>query len=781
MRNLDISIGNGRRSKVWTECTLSFDDLVARLSEPVRTAESVSEYAAMGRDEKEKAKDHGGFMGGRLRNGRRRKEDVESRSMLTFDADKATEDFISSFTAVFPYRAVLYTTHSHTPERPRCRVVVPLLRDVTPDEHNAIARLLADGLGMKLFDKCSFESNQLMYWPSCPNDGEYLCLERESGWLDPDDFLSSHPGWEDCSRLPMAEGERREMEGGRRRQENPLEKDGIVGAWCRAHSITDVLDGMLCDVYEPTDDPTRYHLRSSDSIAGLMVYDDVFAYSHHATDPAYGRLLNSFDLVRVHLFGEDGTFSEMAEYASRDERTCSQMLDDRMESAMAEFAAADEEDGAVDEGEWRKRLKHNRKSGEVENSLANLRLILQNDPMLKGIVFNQLADGMEKKGVVPWRNEVRFWRDADDAQLVCYIDEAYGTFSQRNYDVAVAKVADDRSYHPIREMFASLPEWDGVKRVDTLLVDYLGAEDNELVRAMTRKTLCAAYRRVMEPGVKFDTMLVLNGPQGIGKSTLIARLGGEWYSDSLNLSDMNDKTAAEKLQGYWILEIGELAGMKKADIDKVKAFISRQDDKYRAAFGRRVTPHPRQCVFFGTTNSENGYLRDITGNRRFWDVCVTGKGRMKPWDMDGDTVSQIWAEVMVIADSGETLHLDERLEKEASKVQRRAMEKDEREGLVRDYLEIPLPDGWDGMELSERRLYLDDPDAPAAAEGRHRRMTVSNMEIWCECLGRRREDMKPSDSYAMAAIMYSIEGWERSGRSERSPLYGKQRVYVRKA
>ena len=221
------------------------------------------------------------------------------------------------------------------------------------------------------------------------------------------------------------------------------------------------------------------------------------------------------------------------------------------------------------------------------------------------------------------------------------MDAAYGTFSARNYDIAVAKVVDDRSYHPIREFFESLPEWDGIERVDTLLIDYLGAEDSPYVRAVTRKELCAAYVRVHKPGVKFDTMIVLNGDQGIGKSTLIAKLGGEWYSDSLNLSDMNDKTAAEKLQGYWIMEIGELAGMKKADLDKVKAFISRQDDKYRASFGRRVTPHPRQCVFFGTTNSENGYLRDITGNRRFWNVKATGAGKYKPWQMTPEIVQQI--------------------------------------------------------------------------------------------------------------------------------------------
>ena len=212
--------------------------------------------------------------------------------------------------------------------------------------------------------------------------------------------------------------------------------------------------------------------------------------------------------------------------------------------------------------------------------------------------------------------------------------------------MAVQKVSDDRAYHPILNFLDSLPEWDGVNRVDTVLIDYLGADDNAYVRAVSRKALCAAIMRVKVPGTKFDYITVLNGPQGIGKSTFISKLGGEWYSDSLNLSDMNDKTAAEKLQGYWIMEIGELAGMKKADLDKVKAFISRQDDKYRASFGRRVTPHPRQCVFFGTTNSENGYLRDITGNRRFWTVKVPGTGKKKPWDITPDEIRQIWAEAL---------------------------------------------------------------------------------------------------------------------------------------
>ena len=430
--------------------------------------------------------------------------------------------------------------------------------------------------------------------------------------------------------------------------------------------------------------------------------------------------------------------------------------------------------------DWKARLVRNEKTGLPVNSLFNVKLIMQNDPYMRNIVFNQLADSMEIRGPVPWEHPSRFWRDADDAQLICYVDDHYGTFSAHNYEIAVTKAVDDRSYHPIRDFFAHLPAWDGVPRVDTLLIDYLGAEDNAYVRAVSRKTLCAAYRRVFQPGVKFDYMPVLNGAQGIGKSTFIANLGMEWFSDSLSLSDMNDNTAAEKLQGYWILEIGELAGMKKADIDKVKAFVSRTDDKYRAAFGRRVTSHPRQCVFFGTTNSESGYLRDITGNRRFWNVRVSGRGKYRPWQMTPEVVRQVWAEVAAAAGE-EELFLPHELEEIARREQRSAMEQDDREGLVLDYLELLLPEDWEKMDVWRRRDYVRNPLDPVRPLGLYRRTEVSNIEIWCECFGRPREDMKPADSYAVSAIMARLEGWSRPDKRKVIPFYGRQRIYSRVA
>ena len=441
-------------------------------------------------------------------------------------------------------------------------------------------------------------------------------------------------------------------------------------------------------------------------------------------------------------------------------------------------AGADFEDPA-DDNSWKARLAYEPRTLKLENSLHNIQLILENDPLLRDIVFNQLADGMEITGQVPWKHPAKFWRDQDDAQLISYVDSHYGSFSARNYEIAVTKVTDDRSYHPIREMFEALPPWDGVHRVDTLLIDYLGAQDNSYVRAVTRKALCAAYDRVFNPGIKYDYMIVLNGDQGIGKSTLIAKLGMEWFSDSLSLSDMNDKTAAEKLQGYWILEIGELAGMKKADIDKVKAFVSRQDDKYRASFGRRVTPHLRQCIFFGTTNTENGYLRDITGNRRFWNVKVTGNGKYQPWDLDAETIQMIWAEAMVLAKAGEPLYLPPELEAMAKEEQVLAMEHDEREGVVAEYLDTLLPENWDELNVYQRREFIRDTEDPIRPRGTVRREAVSNIEIWCECFGKNKEDLRPQDSYNISAIMVRMRGWQKTADRPYLPIYGRQRVYVR--
>jgi len=769
VRRLPVAYGNSCFARIWPNKTIAFEELCTRLEHTIRTTESAEEYPKLPKAERDRIKDKGGFVGGLLRDNRRKRETVVVRSLLTLDCDHAETDFIARFTAGCKCAACLYTTHGHMPEAPRVRIIVPMTRDITPDEYAAIARYFADEWGIDQFDECSYLPHQLMYWPTTSANGEYVFQRIDGPWLDPDTYLGAYPNWKECSLLPTSSRESAVRKQKASKQEDPLTKSGVVGAFCRAYSIEDAIDTFLKDVYAPSAMDGRYDYTPADSTAGVVLYDGKFAYSHHATDPAYGKLLNAFDLVRLHKFGDDEekkSFTAMMDFAVKDEAVSALLLREKQEAAATDF------------DDWTKALQRGR-GGELQNSLQNLTLILENDENLKAICFNQLADGMEIKGPVPWKHPARFWRDADDAQLICYIDANYGTFSARNYQVAVAKAVDDRSYHPIREYLAALPPWDGQTRAETLLIQYLGAEDNAYTRAVTRKTLCAAVARVRHPGIKFDNILVLNGNQGIGKSTLIAKLGGVWYSDSLTLTDMNDKTAAEKLQGYWIIEISELAGVKKADADKVKGFASRQDDKYRASFGRHVTPHPRQCIFFGTTNAQNGYLRDITGNRRFWTVKTPGTGVMKPWELTKEAIEQIWAETQVLVDQGEKLYLDSNLEAYSQVEQAAAMEQDDREGLVTEYLNRLLPENWESMDLYERQEYIRDPDSPTQPRGTVPRESVSNLEIWCECFGKRKEDIKPSDSYAIAAIMMRIEGWQKTEERRTLPIYGLQRLYKR--
>ena len=779
---MKIAVGNSRMDKKWKNRDISWEDLCARVSSTIRTTETVEEYRKLKKGAQDNIKDVGGFLGGQLREGRRKNGMVLCRSMLTLDMDYGEPGIWDEIDLLHDFKCCVYSTHKHTPEHPRLRMIIPLAHDITEEEYPAVARMVAKEIGIDLFDDTTYEACRLMYWPSTSANGEFFYKTKDGPLLDPDAYLAKYADWHDASTWPVSSRQSEAVRRSIAQQADPLEKPGIVGVFCRAYTIEEAIETFLSDVYEPSSMNGRYDYIPADSAAGVVVYDGKFAYSHHATDPVCGKLLNAFDLVRLHKFreldenvgldtppGKLPSFKAMSDLALGDDKVKAVFAGERIAQAAAEFSDED----------WQNSLELD-KSGHVKNTLRNLTLILENDPNLKGVMFNQLLDGMEIKGEVPWNHPSKFWRDADDAQLISYVDAHYGAFSARNYDIAVTKVADDRAYHPIREFIESLPEWDKVPRVDTLLVDYLGASDTAYVRAVTRKTLCAAISRVLRPGCKFDSMLVLNGPQGVGKSTLIAKLAGEWFSDSLNLGDTKDKTAAEKLQGYWILEIGELAGLKKAEVETLRSFLSRQNDIYRAAFGKRATPHLRQCVFFGTTNAESGYLRDTTGNRRFWPVKTPGSGKKQSWNLTHEEILQIWAEALVYVRQGEKLYLSPEMDALAKDEQREAMESDEREGLVREYLDTLLPKRWAEMDLFERRNFLTGSDFGNLQEkGTVKRTSVSNMEIWCECFGKERANLRRTDSNELTGILARL-GWKRAESKVRIPLYGPQYVFVPK-
>ena len=778
MRPLAIAYGNNRQAKTWTNKTITFDELKERLKVTIRTSESAEEYVKFNKAKRDTVKDHGGFVAGVLKGVRRKIDTVELRSMVALDGDKIDKAFLENYEENAPYTSLLYTTHSSTEEHPRVRLVYPLTRDVTPEEFVAVSRYLAEMLGIDYFDECSYQPNQLMYWPSTPSNGVYVFKDVEKEWLNPDDILSAHPEWTDPTRLPTSSRESRANTTRIVEVKDPLGKDSPVGLFNRTYfPINRAIEKFLSDVYEPTDNEKRYHYIQSSSMAGVEIIEEgKFAYSHHAKDPAYLKLCNAFDLVRIHKFGDDDSkksFNAMCELAMEDDEVKRLAMEERLLEAETDFADTD--------SDWMTRLKYQPRTGLLENSVYNRNLILNNEPDFQNFAFNELANRIQITGPLPWERPEgnSFWRDADTAQLKSIIDIRYLAFSSRNHDVAFTKAADDRHFHPVRDYLNSLPEWDGVKRVEDLFIKYLQAEDTEYVRTVTRKTFAAAVARIYVPGIKFDCVPVLDGDQGIGKSTIVKDLvSPEYYSETLSLTDMDDKSGAEKLQGFWAVEIGELAGMKKADIEKVKAFLSTCDDKYRPSYGRVVESHPRQCIIIATVNGERGYLRDITGNRRFWIIKLHQKKQKKTWNFTPEFRAQFWAEAKEIWKSGEKLYLEGDVLAEAEKMQQSAMEVDERVGMVEEYLNTMLPDDWDSMDLFQRRNYLNGSEFGSPVhKGCEFRTEVSNAEIWCECFGKSLQELKPTDSYSIAALMSQIGGWERTTTIKRQPIYGRQRLY----
>lgn len=787
--DLLISTGRSRFETSWKNKTMSWAALLNKLSHSMETTETHAEYMKMSKEQQDKIKDIGGFVGGHLRDGRRKTGYVTARQLLTLDLDFPPAEFWDNIidNLEIDNALAVYSTHKHTKAKPRYRLIMPLDREVTPDEYEAIARKIAEKIGIDYFDDSTFQPTRLMYWPSHSVDVEPFFQYYDAPFLAADSILAEYPDWTDTSYWP----ESSRMAGIRKRQADkqgdPLAKKGVVGIFCRTYSITEAIAKFLPDVYTPTAKEDRYTYAAGSTAAGLVVYDgDVFAYSNHSTDPAGGQLCNAFDLVRLHKFGhlDEGhedksgkdapSYKAMADVARDDEGCKRTAASEQAANARQEFAQLEEAPE-----DWALLLERNAKM-EVCPTLVNAVLIVQHDEGLQNIACNDLKQAIEKTGPLPWRNDGGTWRDADDAQLLAYMNRVYQSrFTNSAVVTALIKVADDRHFNPLREYIQALPEWDGVSRVDTLLIDYLGAEDSTYTRAVTRKTLVGAVQRVLQPGCKFDTMLVLDGPPGIGKSTLLRKLGGEWFDDSLSLADTRDKTAAEKLQGKWIMEIGEMQGTRKADIDIVKSFLSRQDDAYRAAYGRVVQSHPRTCIICGTTNSTDGFLRDTTGNRRFWPVPVK-KGRLSVWEMTEETRAQIWAEAMIFVAEGETTYLDYELEREAARMQLNALEFDEREGEVAEYLDTLLPADWYSWDLSQRVDYFQQRDVLSPTiEGTMQRTRVSTKEIYCECLGLPWARFTRQDGDRIKTMLLRIGGWKSGGKLEKVPGYGPQRCYHR--
>ena len=787
-RQLKISAAGNRWSKNWPTLQITWRGFLDKIKTPQRTSESYAEYMKLSKPQQDDLKDVGGFVGGELKDGRRKAVNVLSRDLITLDLDSIpageAQTVDRKVQTMFGCAYAIYSTRKHSTYKPRLRVIIPTDRTIAPDEYEPIARKVAELIGMGYADPTTFQAERLMYWPSASADGEFTFTSRDGGFLRADAILDMYQNWRDVTQWPVVPGQSA-LDHARtaQKQGDPLTKPGVIGAFCRTYTIQEAMDKFIPESYEPTDEPDRFTYKGGSTSGGAIVYDDKFLFSYHATDPTSGKLVNAFDLVRLHLYGDqdddakDGTpitrmpsYMAMTAQAMADETVKILLATDRMGQAREEFNLPAEADT-----DWLTKLELSPTTTKPLPTIKNMLLILANDPELKDkIALDEFANRGVAKGPLPWNQHLgtRNWTDIDEAGIRYHLEALYGiTGKEKIYD-AVALEAYKNRYDDVRDFLKTLT-WDGKERLDRLFIDFLGCEDTPYTRAVTRKSFTAAAARALRPGTKYDFMPILTGPQGLGKSTLLRLMGKNWYSDSL--TTFEGKEASEMLQGVWINEIGELNGLNRGETNAVKQFLSKVEDLFRVPYGRRTEVFKRRCVFFGTSNDDE-FLKDRTGNRRFWPiVCAVTQPSRSIWDELGSEVNQLWAEAMARLEEGEPLYLTGEIEEYAKKVQEAHMETSSKQGLIMEFLEKEIPLHWDDLDIATRRSWfaaghLGDP---ALTQKRER---VTAIEIWCEAFGNPEGTLRRQDTMELNGIMRGLPGWKPLKVSRFGP-YGLQRGF----
>jgi predicted P-loop ATPase len=794
-RKITVSAGANRRAVQWIAQTLLVSELWNKLKTPARSTETLAEYMSYKKAQQDDLKDVGGFVGGSLAGSRRKANNITGRDLVTLDLDNipagGTDEIIRRVDAL-GCGYCIYSTRKHQPAAPRLRVLLPLDRTVSAEEYEPIARKIGQYIGLEFADPTTFEVSRLMYWPSCSSDSEYVHVTKDKSFVSADGILAQYADWHDMTQWPALPGQAQFTKLAVK-QGDPETKNGVVGAFCRVYDIYRAMDELIPGIYEEVDTmPGRYTYIDGSTTGGAVLYENgKFLYSHHATDPCSGKLVNAFDLVRLHKYADKddeaqpGTpssrlpsFSAMCEFATGLNEVSALMAQERYETAVKDFDGITA-DNSDDVANWSVLLETNNQTGAIKSTMNNVLIILEHDPLLKGkFALNEFAGRGEVLGSLPWdkRSQRRLWDDNDNQGLYWYLEQVYKVTGNGKIDGALSLHSNKFAFNDVRNYLRKL-KWDGTPRLDTLFIEYLGTKDTAYSRAVTRKAFTAAVARAMTPGCKFDNMLILAGPQGIGKSTLLDRMSRGWFNDSIRTFE--GKEASELLQGVWLVEVSELDAFRKTDVSRIKQFLSLRADRFRAAYGRNVKEIPRSCVFFGTTNTSD-FLQDMTGNRRFWPVDTGEVRRTKTvWkDLTDDVVDQLWAEAFVRWQLGESLYLSGAVEEEAKLKQEEHREVSSREGLIRDFLDREIPEDWNVWELDKRRMFWAGTiqgDVPLVQRDR-----VCALEIWCEVFGGSMKEMRQADTREINAVIASMPEWGKSASPIRVGAYGLQRGFVRK-
>ncbi len=651
-KTIIISCAGTRREVVWRPQRMLWSEFIRKASQPVVSPETFQEYKAMSGGQQDDLKDVGGYVGGTLKDNRRRTGNVISRCLITLDADSipagGTDGILMRVSALGCAYAV-YSTRKHESAAPRLRIVIPTDRDMTAEEYEPVARKLADLIGMGFFDPASFRVAQFMYWASRCSDGEWVFLYEDRPFLRVDGILGMYADWRNTAAWREVPGIGKIINRSARKQQDPREKEGIIGAFCRVYDIPAAIDTFLADVYEDCGNG-RYTYREGSAAAGAVLYDGGrFLYSNHATDPAGQMLCNSYDLVRVHLFGHLDSDAKpdtptpklpsaqaMREYALQDEAV-------RQEHVNSMFGAKNSEREPYPDIQVSKQGKISLlpTAGNLKTLLKNSGIHISYDMLLRRIIVESPDPALDEKfngSTNGYNNLLVFCADQ-------FVRDGLRVSTSKVHEWITA-LADENKRNAAREYLEKVgAAYSRTQEVSRLFNCIRVSGDTDFYKMLLRKWLCQGVAMAHNERGKFgaDGVLVLKGPQGIGKTTFFRKccaIGQNYFIEGASLDGSKDKLM-ESTRG-WIAELGELPRSMK-DQEFMKAFITSPSDTFRAPYDKKADTYPRLTSFGATTNSDQ-FLKE-ENSRRYWTIEAE--------DIDLDTLTGInfdavWAEAMAL-------------------------------------------------------------------------------------------------------------------------------------
>lgn len=654
-RALKISVGGSRKETNWKPQEWTWAQFIERLRRPGESEETLEEYKAMKKSQQDDLKDVGGFVGGAVRDGRRKLGNILSRCLVTLDADNipsgGTADIINRVKSI-GCAFVIYSTRKHEEAAPRLRIIFPSDRDMLPDEYEPVARKLANLIdpSMGIFDPTTFEIARFMYWPSLCKGAQYILEYGGTDAFSVSGVLDMYRDWKNMAEWPQAPSSQVQIVNRAKRQGDPREKPKVVGAFCRVYDIPDAISRFLPDVYEECGEG-RYTYKDGSTTGGAVLYDNgLFLYSHHATDPAGGRLCNAFDLVRIHKFGgmdaectEDTPVNRLPSYAAMIEWA---MLDEAVKMEHFKTATACFTDSGTERAPYPDFKIGKGGSITLLPTCDNLKTLLRNE----GI---QVAYDVIKR-------EIRVdSKDQDAARMFNSHPNGYSNLlvhctdqltrdgirvSSSKVHEWMVKIADDNKRNEALSFLRKNFELNqGARGIDTLFRCLDVAGDEDFYRMLLRKWLCQGVAMAHNEEGRFgaDGVLVLKGPHGIGKTTFFRKccvIGQNYFAEGAQLDGSKDKLM--ETTACWIGELGELPRSMK-DVDSLKAFITNPNDKFRVPYGKKDETYPRFSSYGATTNSDE-FLKE-QGERRFWVIDVKNIDLAALNHVDFNAV---WAEAM---------------------------------------------------------------------------------------------------------------------------------------